>query len=158
MIITGSARNPPPGREYSTPPGTMTVGPVRRPSLTRISGLRSRGFFSFCIAPRRRSPCTTLEPENREGARISPGPGRIFDQLKFTNKSNLVQRFPSRVLRTVSKPPLYVFAHALHSDIKVLYTTGMARTYYERFNSHLSCHKNPPIIVPVLSLAIKKIK
>lgn len=149
-----------PGREYySTPPGTMTVGPVRPPVPDANRRTSKSGFFLFS----HRAPSSY--PVHDIGAR-KPGGYNDFPWARpnirstqiYKKKSNLVQRFPFRVLRTVSKPPLYVFAHALHSDIKVLYTTGMTRTYYERFNSHLSCHKNPPIIVPVLSLAIKKIK
>jgi hypothetical protein len=58
---------------------------------------------------------------------------------------NHIQRFQSKILRTVSNASYYISNKSLHSDLKIPTVTKLAKLRYKRFNSRLTQHPNPLI-------------
>jgi hypothetical protein len=69
---------------------------------------------------------------------------QLWGFAKPTN-DNRIQRFQSKILRTITKASFYVSNHTLHSDLDISPVNNVAMTFYRRFNFNLENHKNPLI-------------
>jgi len=70
---------------------------------------------------------------------------QLWGAAKVSN-TNRIQRFQSKILRTVSKAPIYISNKSLHSDLKISTVTELAKLHYKRFNSRLTQHPNPLLL------------
>jgi len=63
------------------------------------------------------------------------------------NKSNIaiMQRYQSKLLRTITNPPRYVTNHKLHSDLHIPYIRTVIHDRTNKHRTTLPSHPNPPI-------------
>jgi len=76
------------------------------------------------------------------------------------SKSNiaLIQRYQSKLLRTITKAPRYVSNHTLHSDLQVPYVHTVFRERTATHRAALDSHPNPlmePLVHPPQALKKK---
>jgi hypothetical protein len=59
--------------------------------------------------------------------------------------SNIVriQRFQSKVLRSILDAPWYVSNHTIHTDLNIPFISDLIKTRFQQFHSRLSIHPNP---------------
>jgi len=69
---------------------------------------------------------------------------QLWGAAKIPN-TNRIQRFQSKILRTVSKASFFISNKSLDSDLKISTVTELAKLHYKRFNSRLTQHPNPLI-------------
>ena len=67
------------------------------------------------------------------------------------SKSNIsvIQRYQSKLLRTITNAPWYVTNQTLHSDLRVPYVHSVLQDYIHKHRSALEVHSNP-LVEPLL--------
>jgi len=67
------------------------------------------------------------------------------------SKSNLsvIQRYQSKLLRTITNAPWYVTNQTLHSDLRIPYVHSVLQDYIHKHRSALEVHSNP-LVEPLL--------
>ena len=67
------------------------------------------------------------------------------------SKSNIsvIQRYQSKLLRTIKNAPWYVTNQTLHSDLRILYVHSVLQDYIHKHRSALEVHSNP-LVEPLL--------
>ena len=67
------------------------------------------------------------------------------------SKSNIsvIQRYQSKLLRTITNAPWYVTNQTLHSDLRILYVRSVLQDYIHKHRSALEVHSNP-LVEPLL--------
>jgi len=67
------------------------------------------------------------------------------------SKSNIsvIQRYQSKLLRTITNAPWYVTNQTLHSDLRIPYVHSVLQDYIHKHRSALEVHSNP-LVEPLL--------
>jgi len=70
------------------------------------------------------------------------------------SKSNIsiIQRYQSKLLRTIKNAPWYVTNQTLHSDLCIPYIHSVLQDYIHKHRSALEVHSNP-LVEPLLHTA-----
>ena len=68
---------------------------------------------------------------------------------KSNTRISVIQRYQSKLLRTITNAPWYVTNQTLHSDVRIPYVHSVLQDYIHKHRSALEVHSNP-LVEPLL--------